>query len=453
MTDRPLPLTVFHEIIFQRYMFSLLHNRTSKHYKKLKKLSNFPSDFNLVVPEVYFWNDTESGRKKVISYKTETKSLKMYKADFVIYPTEDEIGKLVKRKESLYGEGRFLEVKITLDHTFELHQWAALFYKGHSIVASLTKINDDDWELLCNQKIGEIVKKYPELANEEWIKKPQGRIEHYQIDKSDFSEWYIKNAGLMLEDQLHDSKKPRYWLCVLSSKAMKNWNRMRNEYGEKKRFWAWQHSPNGHALNSLMRIRGGDYIIFTSAHQAPHPNHPKTLRWSYNFKPGVKATEKQMHNMEIVLKSAFIVKAKSNSSVKKNYSAYHVKLGNDKEATFFEKCSHRECKTPGCQGCNDGKLKPMNSITWPHYLSFEELNEIHCKKNTNIIRGTIGERWTQAGLEKRGNPPVEITHDEFIQLKAVCYANENRTNSSRISRNNEIQDTIQELKDIAKKLS
>ena len=76
-------------------------------------------------------------------------------------------------------------------------------------------------------------------------------------------------------------------------------------------------------------------------------------------------------------------------------------------------------------------------------LEFQELDSVICKEKTKIIRGSIGARWTESGLEVRGNHPVELTYDEFTILKASIYANQTtETDEKRISKG-EIEEIIQ----------
>ncbi|MFL2967528.1 MAG: hypothetical protein ACJZ6A_00080 [Candidatus Poseidoniaceae archaeon] len=442
MGDRHLPMTVFQEIILQRYIFAIMNSKNSYDYKKLKSLSNYPNDENLIVPEVEYLEHLNAEKKLIGGGK----KWQSYRPDFVIYPKLSESNLDIERKGSLFGIGSLLEVKMSLEHTFGIHQWIGLLHNGRSIVASLTVLKDGEWEEKCQRVVEEIVGREPTLEGAEWLQKPHERVQYFPITRSHLDEWYVKNAALMLDDQLHDKSKPRFWLCVLTNGSMKNWQRIQERFGKNKRFWAWKNDPR--VLQSLLRVRDGDYLAFVHAQQVPHPNHPKTTRWSYNFKPGQRATEKQMHSMKVEIKRAYFVKATSSSTKQKNYSAYHVKLGDEEEATFFENCNSDDCSVPGCEGCPEYGKRPMNRIKWPHCLNFQELDSVICKEKTKIIRGSIGAKWTESGLEVRGNHPVELTYDEFTILKASIYANQTtETDEKRISKG-EIEEIIQNLKEI-----
>ena len=457
MGDRPLPLTVFSEIILQRYMFSLIHS-DSKEAKRLKNMPNFPKDFNLVVPEVEYYNPIKN-TSQVNNQKKKTKklhhnsNLSFYKPDFVIYPKKDG----VKREPSLSGFGHFIEVKMTLEHLFQLNQWAGLFLNGNSIVASLSEISEEAWAEKCNEKVAEICKDSPLLQGSEWLKEPEKRVLYYSVNKQDFTEWYIKNAGTMLEDQLHDNSRPRYWLCVLSGGnqpsegTLKNWNRMRNTPNiGKKRLWAWENK--GEALKTLTRIHHEDEIIILFANQKiPHDN-PKKVRWGNKLDNGKEATLKQIQKQRIIIHSMFLMKAKK---CKKGYSPYHVKLGDEESATFFEKCTSSDCDTEGCVGCNNGERRSMNGVKWPHYLRMEEVGFAKGPQFERE-RGTIGFRWTEAGQTGgyHGNHPVELTKDEFMELKASCYDNlkiDYSREKSELMGDIENTNTIKELKELKKK--
>jgi len=438
VADKALPLTVFQEIILQRYMYSLM-NRDSKESKRLKNMKNFPKDSNLIVPEVVY--STFADENKSVDWSN-------YIPDFVIYPKAPPAK---KRGGCLSGDGNFLEVKMSLKHSFELHQWAALLYKGKSIVASLSKISNKEWKKLCTDKAKAIHKKDTSLKGKNWLKKPENRVEHFSIDEGDFMEWYTKNAGLMLDDQLHDKSKPRYWMCVLGNEAMNNWNRMRDATNVNNRYWAWKNKS--HARDALLRIRGGDKIIFIHCQPKTTDKAKKTTRWSYNIKTGITASDKQIQKMKVVIKQIYLAEVKSASTSVRNYSSYYVKLGDGEDVTFFETCTSKNCKGQGCNGCNRGRVRSINELTWPHFLSFEELVKIDC---ADIItnRGTIGRRWTESGLEVRGNPPVELTWDEFVQLKAKCYAKqENLPETTEKITIEEINNVISDLETIREGLS
>ena len=65
MGDRHLPMTVFQEIILQRYMFAIMNSKNSQEYKNLKSLSNYPNDENLIVPEVEYLEHLNAEKKLI----------------------------------------------------------------------------------------------------------------------------------------------------------------------------------------------------------------------------------------------------------------------------------------------------------------------------------------------------------------------------------------------------
>ena len=111
--------------------------------------------------------------------------------------------------------------------------------------------------------------------------KPHERVQYFPITRSHLDEWYVKNAALMLDDQLHD--KSKLILVVCSQMANEELAKNTGRFGKNKRFWAWKNDPR--VLQSLPESEMVN-ISLSACTTSSHPNHPKTTRWSYNSSRG-----------------------------------------------------------------------------------------------------------------------------------------------------------------------
>jgi len=413
MVDRNIPLTVFDEKVLQRYLFFVLHSKENadRDAKKLmNQLVNFPNDFNLIIPEVEFFNETKpipnkKSTKKLIEYRNGVQT-KVYKPDFVVYPKCD-----AKRSGPLSGEGIFIEVKWDYEKNFDDHQWLALFFNGKSIIASLNKPNEKEWQVMIKEKSEKLRLKYPKLKKEAWLINAEKNIEHYHIKPTHFKYWAVRNIGMLVNNQLNIGRK-RYWLMVLSSDNMKkNWVRMLWQNGKtgkkinKKPFWAWVNEGNN--LTQLMKMRAGDEILFIEA-KSPHPRFGNG-RWG-NLIDRKKATDKRLEKAPFDVKSMYHLQIVSPLT----RSAYHCHLGNDDFSNFFEDCT-ANCKTFGCDGCGKGRIRSMNNVKWPHFVKMELIGSPHEPSDyKTLLRGKLGRRL--GACASGWNTPAELTDDEFTGL-------------------------------------
>lgn len=413
MVERNIPLTVFEERVLQRYLFFVLHSEEvadQKAKRQMANLENYPSNINLIIPEVEYYNkiETRPGKKppkKVIEYPKSGHKTKVYKPDFVVYPKIE-----AQRMGPLSGEGIFIEVKWNYWKNFEDHQWLALFYNGNSIVASLDEPSESEWEEALKKKSEELRSKYPALDKEEWLTKPENNIQHYHIDSNHFKNWAVRNIGMLVNSQLKVGRK-RYWLMVLSGSMLKNWDRMlrRNIANKntinKKPFWAWKNE--GDNLTQLMKMSDGDEILFIDA-KSPHPRYGKG-RWGNNIDRKT-ASDKELEKAPFDVKSMYHLRIVSHSS----RSAYHCHLGDDEYSNFFENCT-AGCEIFGCNGCGKGVKRSMNNVIWPHFVKMRLLGGVHEPSDyKTLLRGKLGRRLGECASSPY--TPAELTEEEFTGL-------------------------------------
>lgn len=401
MGMRDLPLTVFEERLLQRYLFFVMHSRDVNDNKarlRMKNLPNFPDRFNLVIPEVSYFQPIEvDGRtQKKIDYGGGV-TTKSYNPDFVVYPKGN-----YPRAGPLSGEGIFVEVKWDYSKRFDNHQWLALAKKEGSIVASMDKFEEGEWESVVEQKFESLIQKYPELSEESWIKNAHNRIQHYYIEPEHFRDWSIRNIGALTDGQLGIGRQ-RFWLMLMSAPMMKNWDRMLlddNKKPRKKPFWAWINDPEN--LSTLMKMSNGDEILFV---------HAKPLsgggRWG-----NADLSDKQLSKLEYKVKEIYHLQIVSAPA----RSAYRCHLGEGSHSTFFEKCTDEGCKDFGCSGCNGGERRSMNNVEWPHFIEMKMLNSIELDSWKTLSRGSLGRRLGENG--SKPYTPAELTRDEFATLRA-----------------------------------
>ncbi len=413
MTKRSIPLTVFSEPVLQRYLFFVLHSKETADEdakKRMERLTNYPNDFNVIIPEVEFFNKTKpvpnkKSPKKLIEYGNGIET-GVYNPDFVVYPKCDAM-----RSGPLSGEGIFIEVKWDYETKFYPHQWLALFLNGNSIVASLNKPSKKEWKEVVKAKAEELCLEYPKLKREKWLTEAHKNIQHYHINPDHFKNWAVRNIGMLVNSQLRVGRK-RYWLMVINSKNMKNnWNRMLWEDSEngktinKKPFWAWKNG--GENLTQLMRMSDGDEILFIDA-KSPHPRYGNG-RWG-NKIDNKMASDKQLEKAPFDVKSLYRLQIVSSVG----RSAYHCHLGDDGHSNFFEDCT-ANCKNFGCNGCGKGLKRSMNNLKWPHFVMMKLLGDPYEPTDyKTLLRGKLGRRLGECA--SGWNTPAELTEEEFTGL-------------------------------------
>ena len=73
MVERNIPLTVFDEKVLQRYLFFVLNSEELADHEakqRMKELENYPSNINLIIPEVEFYNKKVARPNKKTPKKT-----------------------------------------------------------------------------------------------------------------------------------------------------------------------------------------------------------------------------------------------------------------------------------------------------------------------------------------------------------------------------------------------